>query len=141
MCVDSPSLFELQVSGGCVHVCMCAYALGGVCAGRARMHMAAKRARERARGGKIKKIKTQVNALILAVWWAGPSSCLLFAEDFQTSSEIITAAVALGSRTAGAACLTGPPQHAHNALTTADILRSGQVFFFFSSLSCFVIPR
>lgn len=39
MCVDSLSLFELRVSGGCVH----AFALGGVYAGRVRMHMAAKR--------------------------------------------------------------------------------------------------
>lgn len=40
-----------------------------------------------------------VNVLILARWWAGLSSCV-FAEDFQTSSEIITAIIALGNRTA-----------------------------------------
>lgn len=82
--------------------------------------------------------KKGVNVLILARWWAGQSSCV-FAEDFHTSLEIITAEIALGNRTAewpaSSFFFSARFMDTHNMLTAADILWLDQVLAAFLASS------
>lgn len=99
MCVDSLSLFELRVSGGCV-ACVRACVrpgrrLCGACAHALWPQSVHESVHVRKKSGLMCRSG-------LGGGRGDRRAC--FAEDFQTSSEIITAAIALGDRTARAVC-------------------------------------